>query len=336
MEKEINIAEILKDMPRGTNLYSPICGECKFDKIVKELGEDVIFVTSATIQCHSFFTDGKYSVKGECMLFPSREMRDWSKLAWKRGDILLYSHEKTNIYVIFDRFIDSSYQGFISQFYCWKADGEIQTIEKKEEFLSTLSFEKVTNKEFVNAYIKDIEERFGGKLNMETLEIEKKPEFKEGDIVTVNENRNKWICVFKGLEKKNSPSHTYLERFISYNTNLDVVDWHCGIINILARTVRFATEEEKQQLFEALAKEGKRWNAETKQIENIKPKWTPKPFDRVLVRDSDNLAWKCDIYSHYKDKGLHYVCVGSMYNQCIPYNEETAKLIGTTNAYKEE
>lgn len=36
MEKEINIAEILKDKPQGTKLYSPICGECKLSYIESE------------------------------------------------------------------------------------------------------------------------------------------------------------------------------------------------------------------------------------------------------------------------------------------------------------
>lgn len=47
---------------------------------------------------------------------------------------------------------------------------------------------------------------------------------------------------------------------------------------------RFATEEEKQQLFDALEKEGKAWDAEKKQIVDLKPKVELKPFDNVLVR----------------------------------------------------
>ena len=60
------------------------------------------------------------------------------------------------------------------------------------------------------------------------------------------------------------------------------------------------------------------------------------PFEQVLVRDSNTQPWKCGIFSHYeKDNHLKYVCVGSRYAQCIPYNEETAHLHGTCNPYKE-
>lgn len=61
-----------------------------------------------------------------------------------------------------------------------------------------------------------------------------------------------------------------------------------------------------------------------------------KPFERVLVRDDDENNWKCDIFSHYvQGDTFPYVCVGNAYVYCIPYNEETAHLVGTCNPYKE-
>ena len=96
--------------------------------------------------------------------------------------------------------------------------------------------------------------------------------------------------------------------------------------------IRLATEEEKQQLFDALAKEGKRWDSEKKQIVDLKKKWAPKPFDRVITRNDDNDIWTANIFSHMDSHG-EYVTIGCIggYTYCIPYNEETAKLIGTTN-----
>ena len=57
---------------------------------------------------------------------------------------------------------------------------------------------------------------------------------------------------------------------------------------------------------------------------------TLKPFDKVLVGDS-NLKWKIGLFSHYED-GVYdpYICVGSMYKYCIPYNDDTKHLVGTT------
>lgn len=56
-----------------------------------------------------------------------------------------------------------------------------------------------------------------------------------------------------------------------------------------------------------------------------------KPFDKVLVRDADNNDWKCGFFSHYKANAteFNFRCVGSIFKQCIPYNEETKHLVGT-------
>ena len=63
---------------------------------------------------------------------------------------------------------------------------------------------------------------------------------------------------------------------------------------------------------------------------------TFKPFDKVLVRENNNDMWKCDLFSHSVNNALcKYVCVGSWYKQSIPYNEETAHLLGTTDDYVE-
>ena len=91
---------------------------------------------------------------------------------------------------------------------------------------------------------------------------------------------------------------------------------------------RFATEEEKQQLFDALAKEGKAWDAEKKQVVDLKPKVELKPFDKVLVRDFSRDKWSISFFSFKKEDC--YVCINHCsWNQCIPYigNES---LLGTT------
>lgn len=61
-----------------------------------------------------------------------------------------------------------------------------------------------------------------------------------------------------------------------------------------------------------------------------------KPFQQVLVKDkNDGSSWKCGIFSHYNEneETYKYSCVGSIYSQCIPYNENTAHLLGTTDEY---
>lgn len=69
-----------------------------------------------------------------------------------------------------------------------------------------------------------------------------------------------------------------------------------------------------------------------------KPKFDPKtlcPFDKILVRDSDECRWRCGFYSHTieNDKSsFKYVATGSSLGNvcCIPYNDDTEHLVGTT------
>lgn len=62
-----------------------------------------------------------------------------------------------------------------------------------------------------------------------------------------------------------------------------------------------------------------------------------KPFNKVLVRNYSNESWKIDFYSHrgIKENYIHYSCMHNDWKQCIPYNEETKHLLGTSLPYEE-
>ena len=73
-----NIAEILKNTPKGTKLYSPIFGECKFDH-VSPCNSIYVRYKDTQIEFNKY---GQFSLDnsdGECLLFPSKEVRDWGK-----------------------------------------------------------------------------------------------------------------------------------------------------------------------------------------------------------------------------------------------------------------
>ena len=71
-------------------------------------------------------------------------------------------------------------------------------------------------------------------------------------------------------------------------------------------------------------------------MEEKKKKCPFKEGDKVLVRDSDT-SWKFDIFQNYEENACYsYECLGSEYEQCIPLNEHTWQLLGTTDEYKEE
>ena len=86
MNKDQNLVEILKDVPKGTKLWSPICGECEFLEIVndEDISHPIICRTnlnSGDFGRESFSADGKFSTlykNAECVLFPSKDNRDWS------------------------------------------------------------------------------------------------------------------------------------------------------------------------------------------------------------------------------------------------------------------
>ena len=79
-DKELNLVEILKDCPEGTELYTPMFGKVRLEKVDAKNKETPICVRLQN-QGERFLTsDGRYSVDtdGECVLFPSKENRDWS------------------------------------------------------------------------------------------------------------------------------------------------------------------------------------------------------------------------------------------------------------------
>lgn len=65
------------------------------------------------------------------------------------------------------------------------------------------------------------------------------------------------------------------------------------------------------------------------QVTDQESKHQFKPFDKVLVRDIDENEWECSLFSHIDEEG-YYVCVGSWWMQCIPY-EGNEHLLGTKN-----
>ena len=78
MEKELNLVDILKDCPRGTKLYSSIFGWVDFEYIDNE---EIIVTNNISGDTEIFNLNGSwhYGYTNECMLFPAKDQRDWSK-----------------------------------------------------------------------------------------------------------------------------------------------------------------------------------------------------------------------------------------------------------------
>ena len=335
METEINIVEILNDKPQGTKLYSSACGKCKLEEV-----DDKSFKISFYNSKFGFMNggegyldkNGKLYDDGECVVFPSKEMRNWSKFAWKKGDVLVSNDGKCK--VIFERFDDDTYTSFVGKYYieCYGKNDELQDYEE-EHYGDTVNYTK-ESEEAAQTYINTIEERFGGKLNMETLEIDKtQPEFKDGDVVCISGMGYLAYGIVKSIDNSSKKLEYYVLNDMS---TLKFEDW----LSFEDKQIQPITETQQIILFDALAKKGKAWDAEKKEFIDLKPKVEFKPFDKVLCRNSKDDTWEADFFARLTRKEIDYtqsgkyLCVGDLWMYCIPYNEETAHLLGTTDEWE--
>lgn len=275
-QKDIDIYEILKGMPDGTPLYTTLCGNVEFTSVAADKEKSEAIWIEDKNEKYAFDKNGKIYKEGEILLFPSKEMRDWSKF-FKKGDVLV--HRDCDIHVIFEGFKDNRYTRFKSKHYLWKECFEDYSKEQSE--MVTFTFRKVSDDE-AKTYINTLEKHFGGKLNRETLEIEKPhPEFKDGDIVALVVRKCTHIAIFQSRQEAYIGFHAVLcqndELLLEEPFREDVGDIE----------LRLATDSEKQQLFDALAKEGKRWDSEKKQIVSLKPAFEIGKLYVFHERDED-------------------------------------------------
>lgn len=317
MKENINIAKILKNKPEKTILYDAMRDiNVSLYVVEKQNGETNIFCDGMEKfkGCSFVYSDtGADSIfrKGMQILKPSKEMQDWEKFSWKRGDVLI---SDCGFVCIFKEWASDDYTKFNGCYFDGMPNAE------------TAKYSKLDNNT-AYGYIREIENRCGGTLNLETLKIEKS-EFKNGDIAFADYGNRQDVFIVSG---KTDLSEGY-NSFISLD--LSSLTLSMGYITNFFKKdlckLRLATEEEKKQLFSALKKKGKVWDSEHKMIVDLPKKCEFKPFDKVVVRDTEYSTWCADLFSHI-DEDYRYACVCATWSFCIPYNEETAKLIGTTN-----
>ena len=162
--------------------------------------------------------------------------------------------------------------------------------------------------------------------------------FKDGDILSYQNARlsHRTIYIYRYHKRLNTSYYVAL----SFDPKKSLMICNKGglALNGYNDTVRFATKDEKKELFQTIKDNGYKWNAKTKTLEKlVKPKFDPKtlkPFDKVLVRDFAGTEWSCDLFSYIenvKNQEESFMCTGcSEYNFCIPYNDKTKHLVGTT------
>lgn len=314
----MNIAEILKYCPKGTKLYSPAYGEVNFIEIATPLTIKIELPKSFTDNIKYFFNDGNIAIGGECMLFPSKEQRDWNKfrLPVKRGDIMMRIDGK---YPFISNGVITEDGGF--EYICGITG--LSGILQINNFnnLSTIW----TNNFYISASEEAKKELFdkmkeaGYRWNANTLELEKIPKFKEGDVL-INKNTNK-LFLFTGCIT-NDVIQGYLlfanNTFESYGLPIS--------------SFKLASSEDRDKVYFTLAKKGYKYDKEQHRL--IKQEF--KQFDKVLVRDAPSQKWSINLFSYYdeEDEAHPYVCLNERYSYCIPY-EDNEYLVGKTiNAHQ--
>lgn len=283
-QKDFDIYEILKGVPAGTKLYSPMCGKVAFSHLASNKEEvEAIWIKDD----NSFNKNGRWMEGGEVMLFPSDKMRDWSKFAWKKGDVLV--SEDGSVHIIFEKFTDDTYTIFAGKHYYAKSD--------KAPYYERVCGNAITEvftleaEDAAKTYIRTIEERFGGKMNRETLEVEKpkKPVFELGNLYVFNEDdEDGELTIIGNLIGKNESEDTLTfgnqyeienEKFVTdqaFDLRISVHD-----------EIREATEDEAVTFKEAYTQ----WVEKEKKAMKAKEQPAFKPFDKVLVRDTEGETW---------------------------------------------
>lgn len=282
-QKDIDIYEILKGMPDGTPLYTPMCGNVEFTSVAADKEKTEAIWTEDKNGEYSFDKHGKWKKGGEVLLFPSKEMRDWSKF-FKKGDVLEFvGDEKVQGTCTFEKYEDETKTRFLGRFVKEKE----ALYYKRPSIYRTADWVKSDDPA---GYIRFVEERLCGKLNRETLEIEK-PAFEIGKLYVFDEeDEDGNVTIIGKLIGKNEGEDTlsFGDQYEIENEKF-VTDQAFDLRISVHEELREATELE----VELFNKHCALWEKKQKEA---KEQPVFKTFDKVLVRDSDAEEWEPAIF----------------------------------------
>ena len=153
--------------------------------------------------------------------------------------------------------------------------------------------------------------------------------FKRGDVVRSIDDGAQ--AVFKGWE-----SDDYTSFYASIVHHAEVDEWDEDIVFAVESFYKEYEEFARGFIVDAEEHYNGKYNPDTLRVEPVKPECPFMPFDKVLVRDDDEKKWRASLFAYYDENAKYpYVCIPYVHTQCIPYNEHTAHLLGTTDPYSE-
>ena len=200
MEKD-KILKILEKVPLETKLYSTTFGQLKYNgtNYYTDGNQKISLITKNDVNI-IYLPNGKYKEGGEVTLYPSKDMRNWDKFAWKEGDVLVDNEGNCCIftgflggypYVTFGAKLvlcnETVKSGIlVEETRCW----EKSLVETTEKYIK-----------YIDTKLKESNRR----VNPATLEIEEyKPEFKNGNILKKDSPMHK-----KGSDKPEHEFHPF-------------------------------------------------------------------------------------------------------------------------------
>lgn len=309
----MNIAEILKYCPKGTKLYSLVDGEVTLKKVT-DIGACPILV-EVKDGTHKYYT--RYGLHftsrsgGECVLFPSKDQRDWKKfmLPVKRGDVMMLTDSTCPFIATGELHNDISFKYICGIDLAGNFQKSYGTGGWTSEFCIPAS-EEARKKLF------DKIAEAGYKWNADSLKLEIKHEFNEGDVLT----RNNTLFLFTGIIIDNL--------MLVYCLCSDGTFITCSIS---PSSVKLASITGRNKLVSAMVKGGYRYDTKQHILVLVDAEQKFKPFDKVLVRDFPSQKWSISLFSYYDKENISYpyVCLNSRYSYCIPYKGHEC-LVGTT------
>ena len=275
-QKDFDIYDILKGMPDGTPLYTPLCGNVEFTSVAADKEKAEAIWTEDKNGEYAFDKNGKWMKGGEVLLFPSNEMRDWSKF-FKKGDVLVFQGVAMLGICIFEKYEDET----LVRFRCRHVSKNGNLYSRQTSFET----EDWVKSENPDSYIKFVEDRLGGKLNLETLEIEK-PAFEIGKLYVFDEQDEDGniTVIGKLIGKDESKGTLTFGTQYEIETENFVTDQTFDLNTSLHKELREATENE----VELFNKHYSIWKEKEKKAKE-QPDF--KPFDKVLVRSGNNCSW---------------------------------------------
>lgn len=337
MEK-LNLVKILKDCPKGTKLYSPALGECALEG-VNDNNDYPIKVTYKIINNDTrfdYFTKYGYLLinkpDAECMLFPSKEQRDWNK--WQRpfvdGDVVTCENQ----IAIFKKYI-SDYSG-LAECYVF-LDNNLEIDIDGHYYVTDLATEKEKAKLF-----KALEDN-GYKWNPETKTLKNWTiqDAKDGDVIFYDDG---WTCIFKCIHGIWYSSYCFITSDGEFHTGYE----EHAVDSKINGNAHIATKEQRDFLFQKIKEAGYRWDTETKILEKlITPKFKDEDKNHLWTiqdaKDGDVLAinwyegydyWeKIVIFKKYHNEGATSPCVegygNTFKNRKLAFHEEVPRFSET-------